>query len=84
MASDPLEKNLDFRKNIEISRIIRYFNTMLAKKGAARAVRGPRNSRASLENLYARRLAIDTVIDSLEDYDRYRARRLDERKRKSA
>jgi hypothetical protein len=57
---------------------------MLAKKGPARAVRGPRNSRASLEHLYARRLAIDTVIDSLEDYDRYRARRLDERKRKSA
>jgi hypothetical protein len=57
---------------------------MLAKKGPARPVRNSRAARTPLENLYARRLAIDTVIDSLEDYDRYRARRLDERKRKSA
>jgi hypothetical protein len=57
---------------------------MLAKKVPAPVVSGSRNPRLLLENLYARRLAIDTVIESLEEYDRYRARRLDERKRKCA
>jgi hypothetical protein len=57
---------------------------MLAKKTPASAVRGPRNSKAPLETLYARHMAIDILIESLEEYGRYRARRLDEHKRKSA
>ena len=58
---------------------------MLAKKApASTVVPRPRTSRTPLENLYARHMAIDVVIESLEDYDRYRARRLDEHKRKSA
>jgi hypothetical protein len=57
---------------------------MLAKKAPASAVPGPRNSKAPLETLYARHMAIDILIESLEEYGRYRARRLDEHKRKSA
>ncbi|MGA3097280.1 MAG: hypothetical protein ABSF25_12545 [Bryobacteraceae bacterium] len=57
---------------------------MLAKKAPARPIRESHAPRTPLEGLYARRLAIGMVIDSLEDYDRYRTRRLDERKRKSA
>jgi hypothetical protein len=57
---------------------------MLAKKGPAIEVLGPRTSRTPLENLYARRLAIDALIESLEDYDRCRSKRLDPGKRKIA
>jgi hypothetical protein len=59
---------------------------MLAKKAPASVVvvPRPRTSGTPLEDLYARHMAIDSVIETLEDYDRYRARRLDERKRKSA
>ena len=34
--------------------------------------------REELEYLYARRIAIDTLIESLEEYDRYRVTRQDE------
>ena len=34
--------------------------------------------RKELEYLYARRIAIDTLIESLEEYDRYRVTRQDE------
>ena len=37
-----------------------------------------------LQFLYARRTAIDTLIQSLERYDRYRARSEDIRKQKTA
>ena len=37
-----------------------------------------------LEKLYARRSAIDALIESLEEYDRYRAKRLYDRKLKTA
>ena len=40
--------------------------------------------RKELEYLYARRLAIDTLIESLQDYDRYRVVRTDERKLQTA
>lgn len=44
-----------------------------------------RASRKNLEHLYARRSAIDALIQSLEEYDRYRAKRtLGEIKRKTA
>ena len=37
-----------------------------------------------LESLYARRTAVEALIHSLEDYQRFRARRLDERQSKTA
>ena len=43
-----------------------------------------RNPRKALKSLYARRLAIDALIQSLEEYNRYRAKRLDPAKRKTA
>ena len=72
------------KKIIEIFCTFRYFKSMLAKKGPVRAVPAPRAPRTPLEQLQARRLAINTLIESLEEYDQYRARRLDEGKRKSA
>jgi phosphoribulokinase len=40
--------------------------------------------RVELEKLYARRSVIDGLIESLEDYDRYRAKRPYDRKLKTA
>jgi hypothetical protein len=37
-----------------------------------------------LDNLYARRSAIDALIESLVDYDRYREKRAPERRLKTA
>jgi hypothetical protein len=37
-----------------------------------------------LEDLYARRSAVDSLIQSLEDYERFRARTFDIRKRRTA
>lgn len=37
-----------------------------------------------LENLYARRSAVETLIRSLEQYQRFRAHRLDEKESKTA
>jgi hypothetical protein len=39
---------------------------------------------AELANLYARRSAIDALIESLEDYDRYRDKKFYDRKLKMA
>jgi hypothetical protein len=43
-----------------------------------------RSSRKNLEHLYARRSALDALIQSLEEYDRFRERRLSLDKRKTA
>ncbi len=53
---------------------------MLVKK----AVNLPstRIQKSALQYLYARRIAIDALIESLEEYDRCRSRRLGARKRK--
>jgi hypothetical protein len=40
--------------------------------------------RKELEYLYARRSAIDSLIESLEDYDRFRVIRMDESERQTA
>jgi hypothetical protein len=40
--------------------------------------------RKELEYLHARRSAIDILIQSLEEYDRFRAKRMEYRKRKTA
>ena len=55
---------------------------MIAKKGSPTSP--DRLNRKELEYLYARRTAIDSLIQSLQDYDRFRARRLEEPHRKSA
>jgi hypothetical protein len=41
-------------------------------------------SRKELEHLYARRSAIDDLIQSLEEYDQFRMRRVPEETRKTA
>jgi hypothetical protein len=40
--------------------------------------------RKQLEYLYARRSVIDALIESLQEYDRFRAQRLPEQNRQSA
>jgi hypothetical protein len=63
---------------------------MMAKTVSVSAISGSGRTSSSLERLYARRLALDNVIESLEDYQRYRSMRLeppqraDERQRRSA
>jgi len=56
---------------------------MLAKKGLS-PTSPARTNRKELEYLYARRTAIDSLIQSLEEYDRFRTRRFEEPKQKSA
>jgi len=56
---------------------------MFAKKSLATPPPA-RPYRKELEYLYARRSAIDTLIQSLEEYDRFRAIRGENSKRKSA
>lgn len=41
-------------------------------------------SRKELEHLYARRSAIDDLIQSLEEYDQFRTKRVHEETRKTA
>ena len=55
---------------------------MLAKKGSPTSP--ARVNRKELEYLYARRTAIDSLIQSLEEYDRFRAQRMEEPRRKTA
>ena len=56
---------------------------MFAKKPQLTAT-SSRGYQKELEQLYARRSAINSLIQSLEEYDRFRVRRIDERKRKTA
>lgn len=42
------------------------------------------NYRKQLEYLYARRSTIDALIESLQEYDRFRAQRAPDQNRKSA
>ena len=46
---------------------------MLPQKKAPVVIRSVRNYDRELKSLYARRLALDAVIASLEAYDRHRA-----------
>ena len=58
---------------------------MLSVKKKTPVMIGPaRISVKKLESLYARRVAIDTLIQSLEEYERYRAKRVSMDKRKTA
>ena len=43
-----------------------------------------RGLRKELEQLHARRMAITTLIESLEDYDRFRMRRFGDRRLRTA
>jgi hypothetical protein len=56
---------------------------LLAKKETDTAANG-RVYRKQLEFLYARRTSIDALIESLEQYDRFREKRVTERKRQTA
>ena len=55
----------------------------LAKKSPVAMV-PTRNLKKTLEHLYARRSAVDTLIQSLEDYDRFRVARVEDAKRQTA
>jgi len=55
---------------------------MLVKK--VLSLSSTRAYKTELEYLYARRFAIDALIESLEEYDRCRAKRLDPPNRKTA
>ena len=57
---------------------------MLPAKKAPVRLTPSRISRKNLEHLYAKRSAIDALIQSLEEYDRYRVKRGGEVKRKTA
>jgi hypothetical protein len=56
---------------------------MFAKKEIPDSTSVPAN-RKKLEYLYARRTTVDTLIESLEKYDRFRETRTDERERQMA
>jgi|KBSMisStandDraft_5_1062788.scaffolds.fasta_scaffold10300580_1 hypothetical protein len=56
---------------------------LLAKKEPDTAANGP-SYQKQLEFLYARRSTIDALIQSLEQYDRFRERRVNDRERQSA
>ena len=56
---------------------------MFAKKDPPASSPVPAN-RKKLEYLYARRSTVDTLIESLEKYDRFRETRTDERERQMA
>jgi len=57
---------------------------MLAKKGLSPTSPKAQMNRKELDYLYARRAAIDCLIQSLEEYDRFRARQLGQSERKTA
>jgi hypothetical protein len=61
---------------------------MLVKKSPATRTAAPvlpiRNSDRQLRDLYARRAAVESLIESLEIYRRFHGKRLDLRKRKTA
>jgi len=56
---------------------------MIVKKASPALTPRPQNQK-ELQFLYARRTAIDTLIQSLEQYDRFRARSQEIGKQKSA
>jgi len=58
--------------------------TMFAKKAPPNSAPPPPAYRQELEYLYARRLAIDSLIASLEDYANSGAPQLDEADRQTA
>jgi hypothetical protein len=64
------------------TRLSRYIRPMFAKKTTSPPA--DRGYQKELEYLRARKLAIDGLIQSLEDYDRFRGERTDNRKRKIA
>lgn len=60
----------------------------LPKKLTAASIRYPKvvsiRAGKQLQSLYARRSAVETLIRSLEEYQRFRVRRMDQRQPKSA
>ena len=68
---------------IAIYRMLWYICTMSAKKELPASAPVPAY-RKELEYLYARRSAIDTLIESLQDYDRFREVRKEESQQRTA
>jgi hypothetical protein len=57
---------------------------MFAKKPTSPSPPPDRGYRKELEYLHARKSAVDNLIQSLEEYDRFRSTRTEDRKRESA
>jgi hypothetical protein len=57
---------------------------MFAKKSPPITINPMRSYQKELDYLYARRSAIDTLIQSLVVYDRHRIKRVDDRKQQTA
>ena len=57
---------------------------MFAKKPASPAPSPDHGYKKELEYLHARKSALDSLIQSLEDYNRFRSTRTDDRKRETA
>jgi hypothetical protein len=57
---------------------------MLVKKSPPITLNPMRNYQKELDYLYARRSVIDTLIQSLVEYDRHRIKRVDDRKQQMA
>jgi len=61
-----------------------YICTMIPRKKVPAVISPSPLSQKQLEDLYARRSAIDALIASLEEYNRFRSTRIVEDKRKLA
>ena len=57
---------------------------MLVKKSPPITLNPMRSYQKELDYLYARRSVIDTLIQSLVEYDRHRIKRVDDRKQQMA
>ncbi len=57
---------------------------MLVKKSPLITLNPMRSYQKELDYLYARRSVIDTLIQSLVEYDRHRIKRVDDRKQQMA
>ena len=68
---------------IAIYRMLWYICTMSAKKELPASAPVPAY-RKELKYLYARRFAVDTLIESLKTYDRFRETRTEEIERQTA
>ncbi|MGD0872467.1 MAG: hypothetical protein ABSB88_23200 [Bryobacteraceae bacterium] len=59
------------------------FSTSITSAHSRTSARS-RGLREELEHLHARRMAIATLIESLEDYDRFRVRRFEDSRLRTA
>ena len=69
---------------IELTEAFWYTCTMLGKKASPMTSIDDPNDRKKLEYLYARRFTLDTLIRTLEQYDRFQAKRPEPGERQTA